>query len=64
MQTRALGAFVVGVTLATLSLTLDVGRADEVPLASGAQLTLHKAVELALRYHPARLAAQAQAGAR
>jgi outer membrane protein len=63
MQTRAFGAFVTAVTLATLSLTLDGARADEVPLAPGAQLTLQKAVELALRYHPARLAAQAQAGA-
>lgn len=63
MQTRALGAFVVGMTLATLSLTSEGVRADEVPLAPGAQLTMQKAVELALRYHPARLAAQAEAGA-
>jgi len=63
MRTRALGAFVAGLTLATLSLTLDAVRADEVPLAPGAQLTLQKAVELALRYHPARLAARAEAGA-
>lgn len=38
-------------------------RAEDVPLQPGAQLTLQKAVELALKYHPARLAAQSEAGA-
>ena len=38
-------------------------RAADVPLEPGAQLTLRKAVELALKYHPARLAARSEAGA-
>jgi outer membrane protein len=38
-------------------------RAADVPLEPGAKLTLQRAVALALQYHPARLAAQSEAGA-
>ncbi len=37
--------------------------AADIPLDPGAQLTLERAVELALRYHPARLAAQSESNA-
>jgi outer membrane protein len=38
-------------------------RAADVPIEPGSELTLRHAIELALRYHPARLAAQSEAGA-
>ncbi len=60
MQMRTLGALVAGIAI---SLSLTPVYAGDVPLEPGSQLTLQKAVELALRYHPARLAAQSEAGA-
>lgn len=38
-------------------------RAADIPIEPGAKLTLQRAVELALQYHPARLAAQSEVGA-
>jgi outer membrane protein TolC len=38
-------------------------RAADVPIEPGSELTLQQAIRLALRYHPARLAAQSEAGA-
>jgi outer membrane protein TolC len=49
---------VVGCCLLTV-----VAAAEEQPIAPGEELTLERAVALALELHPARMAAQAQAGA-
>lgn len=38
-------------------------RATDTPIELGSELTLQRAVELALQYHPARLAAQSEVGA-
>ncbi len=60
MQTRTLGALAAAMTLC---LFVASAHAVEAPLEPGAQLTVQKAVELALRYHPAGLAARSEAGA-
>lgn len=49
---------------ACLALVLaTTAAAGETPLKPGERLTLQHAVEIALRYHPARLAAESEAGA-
>ncbi len=58
MYTRSLLALVP-----VLGLCAVRAHAVDVALQPGAQLTVKQAVELALRYHPARLAAQSEAGA-
>ncbi|HVN85289.1 MAG TPA: TolC family protein [Candidatus Binatia bacterium] len=61
MRISKFGAWVAGIAAAGLVAT-PVGAAD-VPLEAGARLTLQRAIAIALRYHPARLAAQSEAGA-
>ncbi len=56
------------IVVAALSVALAMlvcvrARADDLPIAAGEQLTLKKAVYLALRYHPIRLAAESEAKA-
>jgi len=63
MKTRLVGALVAGLVVCGLQIVPHTGRAADVPLEPGAQLTLQEAITLALRYHPARLAAQSEAGA-
>ncbi|HME73968.1 MAG TPA: TolC family protein [Myxococcota bacterium] len=42
------------------TLAFHVAYADEAPIPPGSELTLERAVELALRYHPARQAAESE----
>ena len=63
MRMRTLATLVAGIAAASVVVTPVGGQAEDVPLEPGAYLTLQRAVEIALRYHPARLAAQAEAGA-
>src|SRR5689334_21310386 len=64
METKALRALLAAVALCSLSVVAAaVWAADDVPLEPGAALTLNTAIGLALRYHPARLAAESEAGA-
>jgi len=46
-----------------LSITPVAAYGTDAPLEAGAQLTLKRAIELALQYHPARLAAESEANA-
>jgi len=62
MSSRVWCAAAAGVAVTCALMTSRV-RAADVPLAAGAKLTLQQAIALALRYHPQRLAAQAEAGA-
>ena len=59
------GTFRGAVVAAAIGCGLLVARvhAADVPIEPGSELTLQQAVALALRYHPARLAAQSEAGA-
>ena len=61
MRSTALRAAVVAVVV--YGLLAPSARAADVPIEPGSELTLQQAVTLALRYHPARLAAQSEAGA-
>ena len=58
LRIGAVGAAVV----CLLAWTRGV-RAADVPIEPGSELRLQRAIELALRYHPARLAAQSEASA-
>lgn len=49
--------------VATCCLVAVAATAEEPPIAPGEELTLERAVALALEHHPARMAAEAQAGA-
>ncbi len=64
METKPLRALLAAGVLCSLSLVAAaVWATDDVPLEPGAALTLKTAIGLALRYHPARLAAESEAGA-
>lgn len=62
MLFRTLRAGLLSVVVAC-GLLAAHARAANVPIEPGSELTLRHAIELALRYHPARLAAQSEAGA-
>jgi outer membrane protein len=63
MRMPSVGALVAGVAVCALPMLPAAAGAADTPLEPGTRLTVEKAVELALRYHPARLAAQSSAGA-
>ncbi len=63
MKTKPVGALVAGLVVCRLCVFPPAVHAADAPLEPGAQLTLRTAIGLALRYHPARLAAQSEAGA-
>jgi outer membrane protein len=62
MLMRTLRATVVAAVVG-VGLLAAGARAADVPIQPGSELTLQQAIELALRYHPARLAAQSEVGA-
>jgi outer membrane protein len=61
VHTKTIGALVS--ILSGLCVVPTAAHGAAVPLQPGTQLTLNAAIALALRYHPARLAAQSEAGA-
>jgi len=61
MRSTALRAAVIAVVV--YGLLAPSARAADAPIEPGSELTLQQAIRLALRYHPARLAAQSEAGA-
>ncbi len=63
MPTSSAGVRAAGFIVCSLLLSAHCVRAEEPPLKAGEDLTLQKAIQVALKYHPARLAATSQAGA-
>ena len=63
MKTKSLRALGAALAVCVLHVSARTVHAADLALEPGTHLTLSKAIELALRYHPARLAAQSEAGA-